>query len=84
DANWQRNYEQILANKEITSQDKYRENLQEVTVSRNAVKVLKKFFPARADYYQELYDESVKQNKQIVPNVSEVVEQTYIPTGFKP
>ncbi len=84
ESKWQENYARILANKEISSNDKYRESLQEVTVSRNAVRILKKFFPERAEYYQELYDSALEQNVQIIPDIRKVAGQTYISTGFNP
>jgi len=81
---WQQNYTKILANNGVRPQDGYRSSLQEVTVSRNAVKVLKKMFPERTDYYQDLIDRSLEEHKQIVPNVTNVIEEAYIKTGFDP
>lgn len=71
EAQWQLRYKRILKKKGREFDD-YSEDLQEVTVSRRALRILSKLAPERSEYFDELYEESF----------GKVIDQTYIKTGF--
>jgi len=83
ESKWENNYKQVLIKKGIVSGDAYLTDIQEVTVSRNALEVLKELVPQRVDYFQKLYNESVRTFRHVSPNISRVREMTYLKTGFK-
>lgn len=83
EAKWREKYKRIMAVKGVLSDDDYVTDIQEVTASRNALRVLKKLVPERADYYDRLYKQSLEEGKNVTPSIGKVMDKTYIKTGFK-
>lgn len=77
---WQNKYSESLRRKNLI-RNGYAADLEEVTVSRVAVRTLKKIIgsedPQRGKYFEQLYRQSLVQNRHIVPNIRKVVETTY-------
>ncbi len=83
---WQRRYEEIIKKKgRIFDEGSYDRDVQEITVSRVALRVLKSLVPKRADYYQKLYDRSLREGRRVAPCMGKkVMAETFIMTGFDP
>ena len=77
---WNDNYRRNLRQRNLARHG-YAEDLEEVAVSRVAVRVLHRIIgktnPQRGEYFRQLYQRSLTNNRHIVPNIVDVLEATY-------
>jgi len=83
---WQENYKDVLQKKGKKITTEYSSDLEEVTASRVALKVLEKLaskdYPERATYFRKLYQMSLEKSTNVTPNISNVVDDVYVITGY--
>jgi len=85
EAGWQLKHKQNLKRRGCDfGSDEYAGDIQEVTVSRRTVRVLGKLIPERASYFDELHRISIIRRENIAPDISDVIDNAYIKTGFRP
>lgn len=83
EAGWQSNYKEVLKRKGRSFGPGYARDLQEVAVSRSALRILSKLVPERANYFEGLRQKSLQTGRNVTPNIKKTADETYIETGFR-